>query len=687
MYPINTSFLSKSEKKNIAPGALRKDLNMPALVTAICLVLFLSAAQARQGLVINEFMADNNGFLADTSDQKFEDWIEIYNSGTASIDLNARFLTDDPSFPAQWPFPEITISPGGYLLIWADNDSLAAGLHANFKLRKEGEFLGIYSVSGQDTFVVDSLSFGPQATNLSFGRFPDGASDWQTFVLPTPGKSNSADACIDSSAIIFDDTQVRNYELHFYHADWTDSLEYYYENGEEYIPAQWSYQGMVLDSIGVRYKGNSSYMISRSTHKKPLKVRFNKFKKNQTFYGVRELNFSNCVKDPSFMREKIAYDIARQYMPASRAAYANIYAEGELLGLYVQVEQVDKTFLARHFDDNGGNLYKASNNGTTLEYLGTDQSRYEAGIELKTNEDENDWSGLIAMLDKLANTPLADFSQSMESSLNLDLCCRFLAFNMVLSNFDSYTGSGRNFYLYDDSTSGQFQILPWDLNEAFGAYTYDWNVLTADIVQVSNLGKRPLNRRILENDELRKKYLGYIAEMISGPASYDSLETKVGRIKTVIADHVLADENKLYSNEQFLTNVENNVTIDMGVSVPGLLSFSKLRNSNLETQLAKYSDTAVAQDISLLQAFALYQNYPNPFNLGTKISFSLPKDSHVKLEIFNILGEHVLTLMDERRAAGTHSVFFDGANLAGGLYLYKMKTGDFSDVRTLALVK
>ncbi|UCE06653.1 MAG: CotH kinase family protein [bacterium] len=638
------------------------------------LILPLSVLLAQHDLVISEFMADNESVLRDTTDNKFDDWIELYNASPADINLSGYYLSNFSSSPTQWPFPDLSIAPGEFLLTWADNDSGAYGLHTNFKLNKNGEFLGLYSISGADTIAIDTLTFGAQIANVSYGRFPDGSSNWQSLATPTPGEPNRATQDVDSSDIIFDDTRIHNYELHFYITNWADSLTYYYEHGEEYMPARLTYEGRVLDSIGVRYKGNSSYMMSRRTPKKPFKLKFNKYKKSQTFFDIKVLNFSNCVKDPSFMREKIGYDIVRTYVPAPRAAYANIYIEGELIGFYVQVEQVDKTFLIRHFQNKTDNLYKASDKGTNLAYLGQNPSSYEAGLELKTNENLNDWSGLITLLDKLNNAPTTTFKDTMENYLNLDLCCRLLAFNMVLSNFDSYTGSGRNFYLYDDSLSGQFQVIPWDFNETFGAYTNNWNIFTVDIVNVPNLYQRPLNRRILENQSLRQSYLHYINDMILGSASYDSVSAKTDRLKLLIDTYVKADNNKLYSYQNFLTNIETDVVVEMGMPIPGIKSFSKRRNENLKTQLSRYLDTSVSSENAITHSFKLQQNYPNPFNPNTAIIFSLARDANVKLEIFNILGKQVATLFAGKLQAGAYNFQWQAMDMFSGIYYCSLKT-------------
>jgi hypothetical protein len=86
-------------------------------------------------------------------------------------------------------------------------------------------------------------------------------------------------------------------------------------------------------------------------------------------------------------------------------------------------------------------------------------------------------------------------------------------------------------------------------------------------------------------------------------------------------------------------------------------------------------------------AFSLSQNYPNPFNPATKISFLLPKNSDVKLVVYDILGKEVATLVNDYRTAGTYQVEFNASNLASGVYLYKIEAGEFNDVKKMMLVK
>ena len=96
--------------------------------------------------------------------------------------------------------------------------------------------------------------------------------------------------------------------------------------------------------------------------------------------------------------------------------------------------------------------------------------------------------------------------------------------------------------------------------------------------------------------------------------------------------------------------------------------------------------TGVA-DKPMPTVYSLSQNYPNPFNPSTTIEFALPKDSHVTLDVYNIIGQKIMTLVDEVRPAGYHAVKFDGTNLASGLYLYRLTAGQQTFIKKLLLMK
>ncbi|HUT45761.1 MAG TPA: lamin tail domain-containing protein [Sedimentisphaerales bacterium] len=143
-------------------------------------------------LAINEFMASNNNCIQDPQGQ-CDDWIEIYNSGVDAVDIGGMYLTDNLSDPVKWQIPVndpalTTIEPDGHLLIWADGDISDPGLHANFKLDADGEEIGLFKSDG--ITMIDSVVFGEQTGDISYGRYPDGTDNWRFFGSPSPAAEN-----------------------------------------------------------------------------------------------------------------------------------------------------------------------------------------------------------------------------------------------------------------------------------------------------------------------------------------------------------------------------------------------------------------------------------------------------------------------------------------------------------------
>ncbi|MEO0082007.1 MAG: lamin tail domain-containing protein [candidate division WOR-3 bacterium] len=145
-------------------------------------------------LFINEFMASNRSTIADERGD-FDDWVELYNAGDKNIDVGGMFLTDDLSRATKWGFPDTFIPAGGYLIIWCDGENNEGPLHTTFKLNAgPGEAIGLFSSARDRVTLVDTLSFGPQRTDTSYGRLPDGGENWYFLSLPTPGHMNLSEA-------------------------------------------------------------------------------------------------------------------------------------------------------------------------------------------------------------------------------------------------------------------------------------------------------------------------------------------------------------------------------------------------------------------------------------------------------------------------------------------------------------
>ena len=93
------------------------------------------------------------------------------------------------------------------------------------------------------------------------------------------------------------------------------------------------------------------------------------------------------------------------------------------------------------------------------------------------------------------------------------------------------------------------------------------------------------------------------------------------------------------------------------------------------------------QDERIPNDFMLSQNYPNPFNPVSKIKYRIPHRSMVKLQVFDILGNEISTLVNTEQTAGSYEVEFNGSNLASGIYFYRLNAGEFTSVKKMLLLK
>ncbi len=171
-------------------------------ISIIAIIFLLLNSTNAQSLFINEFMASNVTSTPEIVDyDDYSDWIEIYNDSSGAIDISGYFLTDNLSYPNKWRIPNGTwISGKGYLLFWADGyddspSSIIKYHHLNFSLSKASEEIGLFSPEEE---LVDSITYVAQISDVSFGRKPDGGSNWVYFGESTPDDSNLTNGTVNT---------------------------------------------------------------------------------------------------------------------------------------------------------------------------------------------------------------------------------------------------------------------------------------------------------------------------------------------------------------------------------------------------------------------------------------------------------------------------------------------------------
>lgn len=276
-----------------------------------------------------------------------------------------------------------------------------------------------------------------------------------------------ADSAVDTyAAHIFQEDTVNEINIEIDEADWQDMLENPLE--EEYHKANITINGETVGNVAIRTKGNNSLtsVANSDSDRYSFKLDFDYYDDNGNYYGLKKLCLNNNYSDNSSMREYIAYQIMGEMgLDVPECAYSHITVNGEEWGLYLAVEPVDEVFLAAHFADATGDLYKPEGVGGTgadLVYNGGDISAY-TGLNLKTNLNSSDGKEILALMQALED------GEGLEKVLDVEKALKYIAANVALANFDSYLGNTtHNFYLYEEN--GRFTIIPWDMNLAFGGF-------------------------------------------------------------------------------------------------------------------------------------------------------------------------------------------------------------------------
>lgn len=391
---------------------------------------------------------------------------------------------------------------------------------------------------------------------------------------------------------LYDLSTIQTIEITFAQSNWDQLLDQAYPGGDYILAQSVTINDVTMDSVGVKYKGNSSYNATQA--KNPFHIELDTYKDHE-YDGFTDIKLSNVAKDPSFLREVLSYQILRQYMDAPLSNYANVSVNGQLIGLYSNSESISKKFVAKHYGSKTNARFKCSppdgagpqsNDLPDLVYLGEDSTAYYAGYEIKSDAG---WSELIDLTDALANDV-----ENIEDILDVDRVLWMLAFDNVLVNLDSYIGQfQQNYYLYRDDY-GRFLPTVWDLNESFGVFSSTGTTRlnsTTQKAQMSHLlhatdADWPLVRNLLAVPQYKRKYLAHVKTMLQENFANSTYSETGAELQSLIDASVQADNNKFFT----YANFQDNLTSDIGgggggpgggTSSPGITTLMNARSSYL----------------------------------------------------------------------------------------------------------
>ena len=328
---------------------------------------------------------------------------------------------------------------------------------------------------------------------------------------------------------------------------------------------------VILDNIAFRARGNTSRVRlvndDQSWNPSHYKVYFDKplyldetSEAYQTIdkrsaFGVSELNFKyNRNGESSYVAERYSYELFDDFgVLAPKVTHAKVYlkigAKKMYMGIYNIIESIDKDFLKKRINENDGDLYKSlwqQFGPATLEDnypegaigIKDELNNYFPAYDLKTNKTDNTHLNLRTLITMLNDLDGEYFESYIESNFEVDQLIRYLAVGVLVGNPDDYRAMGNNYYLYQNSETLKWQIIPYDYDHSLGqgwdgAPIFSKYTIGSDIYAWGNLNSHMLGRdlnhplvdKILKIEKYQLLYEAYLKELLDEHFTFESYKT------------------------------------------------------------------------------------------------------------------------------------------------------------------
>ena len=479
---------------------------------------------------------------------------------------------------------------------------------------------------------------------------------------------------------LYDSYNITTIEIYFSENNWNQLMIDNYYDGEYLTADSVVINGSKKDSVGVKYKGNSTF--SENNDKNPLNISIDYVYEDQDYQGYRTLKLSSGQKDPSFLREVLSYEIARKYMQAPLSNYVKVSINGSYHGIYSSSESINSDYQKDYLYSNKNNTrikcnpQNVNNGGSSLEYLGPDSSSYYDYYELKSDAS---WQDLIDLTYNIQNTP-----NSIESSLNVDRAIWMSAFNNVLVNLDSYSGPFRqNYYIIKDD-SARMNTVIWDLNECLGGFTMvnqgpgmggPTELAQLDPVLREGDDDWPLLNMIFSNPTYRRMYIAHMRTILNENFANGWYSERGLELQNLIKSEVQNDPTTPYNYDDFIANLNEDVNVGGGGpgggNVNGIISLmdarSEFLSSHAEFTAAPPTVGTISTTPSTVSTYSTANIIVDVENASSVIigyRFR-PQDRFVKLQMFDD-GNH----NDGSANDGTYGASVDVLALDMQYYIY-----------------
>lgn len=349
----------------------------------------------------------------------------------------------------------------------------------------------------------------------------------------------------------------------------------------DYVHADLAIDGRTFPDVGVRYKGNGSYLRARGTNKISLKVDLNKYHPDQKLAGLSTINLQNNITDISWMNEVLAYQLYRDAgVPAPRSSYARVYVTvpgqyaDSYFGLYSISENVDTNFTAARFATRKGAILKPSTRAPFTD-LGAAWPSYNQTYDPKTTLTDAEQQRIIEFCQFVSHASDADFVAKVEEYVDLDLFARYFAVLVWIANPDSLLQIGQNYYVYLHPATHKLLFIPWDQDASFGNFRMGGGFESRTIFHPWST-VNPMLERIYKVDAFRNAYLDYMAEFTNTIFRPERFAAQMAAIAPVLRPAVEEEGAMWLPGFDAVANGSS-----------GILPFAKARAAFVTSQLVK----------------------------------------------------------------------------------------------------
>lgn len=367
---------------------------------------------------------------------------------------------------------------------------------------------------------------------------------------------------------LYDVSTVEEVRLYFAQTNYWTLLTQNYSKKVD-IPCTLKYKDITLDSVGVRFKGQTSYSMN-NTQKKSFSISTDAFK-DQKLMGYENLNLNNAFQDPSFMREVLYYQLIKKHTLAVKANFVKVYLNDVYWGIYLNVQQQNKDFLQEWYESNDGiNIRADVPDGTTtgggpgggggaqwgdgtaaVNYLGTDTTLYKKYYTLKSSDaNNNPWQELVNA-SYVLNKSGAALETEAPKYFDIDKILWHLACEIAFGDDDSYVYKGKmDYYLYQDAETQRWTSYDYDANSTLLTAHITWSPFYNE-TKVNY----PLLNKLLAVPAFRQRYLAHMRTIIDELLDETQANNLIAQYDALINAGVMSDTKKGTTNAAYTSEL------------------------------------------------------------------------------------------------------------------------------------